>query len=219
MTQKALDVAEAQKMKRKMSQAATGKMNQSTSYKTEATFGPQQVSNEKTNALVQSLQESGLGDLVENPQPNDQETPMDQDHLQEHKSSSETESEGEAEDWEKVMTRYLSHILTKGDAQRAVRLLKQMDSIDSFRMTDDSVLYFKKKKLGNVFLLMHGFFGSEKRDALLAKQIEQFRKVLKEHNISVRQRKPYAKKKKNASSSPPPPPPAVDENVLSQLKQ
>jgi hypothetical protein len=190
-------------------------MHQTTPYKTPSTFEQDKRSNEQTNALVQSLQESGLGDLVH--QAND-EVPMEQDDPSKE-NSSESESDDEKETWERLMTRYLGNILTKGDAQRAVRLLKQLDGIESFHITDDSVLYFKKKKLGNIFLLMYFFFGGERRDAMLVKQLAQFRKILQEHDIKVTQRKPYSrkakgkteqKKKKNI--------PAVNEDALSKLK-
>ena len=66
---------------------------------------------------------------------------------------------------------------------------------------------------------MYAFFGGEKRDAMLAKQLGQFRKVLQEHNIQVKQRKPYIKKKgKETGAKKTPDNPTIDENVLSQLK-
>jgi hypothetical protein len=208
MTQASLMLSprEEQKMKRKLSKAAEKKMDQAAPYETPSELAAPAASQRKENIFVQSLQEAGLGDLAQT------ETPMEQDDGQSspegEKSASESTDSDESDDvkdkWENEMERCLKQVLNKSDTQKAMRILKQLDQIEEFTLTNESVLFFKKKKLGNIYVLFHKFFGGEKKDAELFKQLEQFRRVLQANNIKVTQRKPYAKKapaKKKAAAT------------------
>jgi hypothetical protein len=227
-----LDQREEQKMKRKMSQAAESKMNRQANVPSELA-GPR-VGEKKENIFVRSLQEAGLEDLAqtETPMDEDEDSPSKGENDQSEDTSSATESD-ESDDvkdsWPDLMERCLKHILNKSDTQKALRILKQLDAIEEFTLTNESVLFFKKKKLGNIYILFDRFFGSEKKDAQLLKQLQNFRKVLESNKIKVTQRKTYEKKTaakktkgaKNANedANMPKESPTVNTDLLNQLKK
>jgi hypothetical protein len=231
-----------------MSRGTENKMNRAVPYDIPGQLATPQANQKKENIFVQSLQEAGLGDLVQTETPMDQDGPSGSSPSKEGKDSSSEDSDDDGstgseesdaamDKWEDEMERCLNHVLSKSDTQKALRILKQLDEIQEFTLTKESVLFFKKKKLGNIFLLFHAFFGGEKKDAQLFKQLQQFRKVLEANHVKVSQRKRYAKNVKAAKNTSAKPKkkkkkasdddssdkensaPTVNQDLLNQLKK
>jgi hypothetical protein len=227
-------------MKRKLSRSAETKMKRAAPYDAPTELRAPEAKQKKENIFVQSLQEAGLGDLAQTgtiPESSGVAPPKEEEEGAEESSESGStesdESDGFADKWEDEMERCLKPILSKADTQKALRILKQLDEIEEFTLTKESVLYFKKKPLGNIYILFNAFFGGEKKDAQMFKQLQQFRKLLHANNVKVPQRKPYVrktpptpKKKKTKAGNDDdnetkekPASPAVNQDLLNQLKK
>jgi hypothetical protein len=88
-------------------------------------------------------------------------------------------------EWEKDYIKYFGEMLSRGNAIKAITLLRTLSQTNGFTVRDNQTLAYKNKNLGNIFLLMYFLFLTEKTEKLMKKRNTELKKALAIEEVKI----------------------------------
>jgi hypothetical protein len=88
-------------------------------------------------------------------------------------------------EWEKDYIMYFENMLTRGNAMKAVTLLRNLSCNKFFSIRRNQTLGYKNKNLGNIFLLMHYLFLTTKTEKQMTKRTLELKKALASEDVKI----------------------------------